>query len=64
MSARDTVPAEGSGADAATLESLGHQLRELYRARGMTQASVAEVLNCDHTPLSARPPREVDRGIF
>lgn len=52
MPARNTVPAEGSGADAAALEALGQRLREMRRARGMTQASVAEVLNCDHTAVS------------
>lgn len=52
MPARNTVPAEGSGADAAALEALGQRLRETRRARGMTQASVAEVLNCDHTAVS------------
>ncbi len=50
MPARNTVPAEG--ADPATLEALGHRLREMRRARGMTQASVAEVLNCDHSAVS------------
>jgi transcriptional regulator with XRE-family HTH domain len=52
MPARNTVPAEGNGTDAAALEALGHRLREMRRARGMTQASVAEVLNCDHTAVS------------
>jgi transcriptional regulator with XRE-family HTH domain len=52
MPARNTVPAEGNGKDAETLAALGHRLRELRRARSMTQASVAEVLNCDHTAVS------------
>ncbi len=52
MPARNTVPAEGSGGDAAALEALGHRLRDMRRARGMTQASVAEVLNCDHSAVS------------
>lgn len=52
MPARNTVPAERGGADAAVLEALGQRLREMRRARGMTQASVAEVLNCDHTAVS------------
>jgi transcriptional regulator with XRE-family HTH domain len=52
MAARDKVPAEGNGADPATLEALGHRLREMRRARGMTQASVGEVLNCDHSAVS------------
>jgi transcriptional regulator with XRE-family HTH domain len=52
MPARDKVPAEGSGTDAAALEALGHRLREMRRARGMTQVSVAEVLNCDHSAVS------------
>jgi transcriptional regulator with XRE-family HTH domain len=52
MPARDTVPAEGNGTDPAALEALGQRLREMRRARGMTQASVAEVLNCDHTSVS------------
>lgn len=52
MAARDKVPADGGGADPAALEALGHRLREMRRARGMTQASVAEVLNCDHSAVS------------
>lgn len=52
MPARSTVPAAGTGKDAAALEALGHRLREMRRARGMTQASVAEVLNCDHSAVS------------
>jgi transcriptional regulator with XRE-family HTH domain len=52
MAARDKVPAEGNGANAAALEVLGHRLREMRRARGMTQTSVAEVLNCDHSAVS------------
>lgn len=52
MPARSTVPAGGNGKDAAALEALGHRLREMRRARGMTQASVAEVLNCDHSAVS------------
>src|ERR1022692_2547605 len=52
MPARSTVPAGDNGADAAALEALGHRLREMRRARGMTQASVAEVLNCDHSAVS------------
>lgn len=52
MPARDKVPAEGSGTDAAALEALGQRLREMRRARSMTQVSVAEVLNCDHSAVS------------
>jgi transcriptional regulator with XRE-family HTH domain len=52
MPARSTVPADGTGKDAAALVTLGHRLREMRRARGMTQASVAEVLNCDHSAVS------------
>ena len=48
--ARNSVPADG--ADPAALEALGRRLREMRRARGMTQASVAEVLNCDHSAVS------------
>jgi transcriptional regulator with XRE-family HTH domain len=52
MAARDKVPAEGNGVDPAALEAIGHRLREMRRARGMTQVSVAEVLNCDHSAVS------------
>lgn len=52
MPARDTVPADNSGKDAAALVALGHRLREMRRARGMTQANVAEALNCDHSAVS------------
>ncbi len=52
MPARSTVPADGTGKDAETLLALGGRLREMRRARGMTQASVAEVLNCDHSAVS------------
>lgn len=52
MPARDKVPAEGNGRDAAALAALGRRLREMRRARDMTQASVAEVLNCDHSAVS------------
>lgn len=52
MPARNTVPADGSGKDAAALATLGRRLREMRRARDMTQASVAEVLNCDHSAVS------------
>jgi transcriptional regulator with XRE-family HTH domain len=52
MPARHTVPAAGNGKDAETLAALGQRLREMRRARNMTQASVAEVLNCDHTAVS------------
>ena len=52
MPARSTVPAGGNGKDAAALEALGRRLREMRRARGMTQASVAEALNCDHSAVS------------
>jgi len=52
MPARDKVPAEGEGRDAAALAALGRRLREMRRARDMTQASVAEVLNCDHSAVS------------
>jgi transcriptional regulator with XRE-family HTH domain len=52
MPARDTVPANGNGKDAAALVTLGLRLREMRRARSMTQASVAEVLNCDHSAVS------------
>jgi transcriptional regulator with XRE-family HTH domain len=52
MPARHTVPAGGNGKDAETLAALGQRLREMRRARNMTQASVAEVLNCDHTAVS------------
>jgi len=52
MPARNTVPAGGDSPDPAALEALGRRLREMRRARGMTQASVAEVLNCDHSAVS------------
>jgi transcriptional regulator with XRE-family HTH domain len=52
MAARDKVPAEGSGTDPAVLQALGHRLREMRRVRSMTQASVAELLNCDHSAVS------------
>lgn len=52
MPARNTVPAGSDGPDPAALEALGRRLREMRRARGMTQASVAEVLNCDHSAVS------------
>jgi transcriptional regulator with XRE-family HTH domain len=52
MPARDTVPADGNGKDSTALATLGLRLREMRRARSMTQASVAEVLNCDHSAVS------------
>ena len=52
MPARDTVPAAGNGKDGAALEALGRRLREMRRVRGMTQAGVAEVLNCDQSAVS------------
>jgi transcriptional regulator with XRE-family HTH domain len=52
MPARDTVPADGNGKDSAALATLGRRLREMRRARDMTQAGVAEVLNCDHSAVS------------
>jgi transcriptional regulator with XRE-family HTH domain len=52
MPARNTVPADGAGKNAEALSALGARLREMRRARGMTQASVAEVLNCDHSAVS------------
>jgi transcriptional regulator with XRE-family HTH domain len=52
MPARDTVPAAGNGKDAAALVALGRRLHEMRRARGMTQASVAEALNCDQSAVS------------
>jgi DNA-binding XRE family transcriptional regulator len=50
MPARAAVPAEGK--DTVTLAALGRRLREMRPARDMTQASVAEVLNCDHSAVS------------
>lgn len=52
MPARDTVPADDNGKDAAALAALGRRLREMRRARNMTQANVAEALNCDHSAVS------------
>jgi transcriptional regulator with XRE-family HTH domain len=52
MPAHDRIPAEGNGADPASLEELGRRLRETRRARDMTQVHVAELLNCDHTAVS------------
>lgn len=46
------MPAGDNGKDAAALVALGHRLREMRRARGMTQANVAEALNCDHSAVS------------
>src|SRR5215472_16489065 len=59
MPARDTVPAAGNGKDAAALEALGRRLHEMRRARGMTQASVAEALNCDQSAVS-----RIERGTY
>jgi transcriptional regulator with XRE-family HTH domain len=52
MPGRDAIPAEANGADPVTLEALGRRLREMRRARDMTQVQVAELLNCDHTSVS------------
>lgn len=52
LPARDTVPAEGNGKDTAAREALGRRLREMRRSRGMTQTTVAETLNCDHSAVS------------
>jgi transcriptional regulator with XRE-family HTH domain len=59
MPARDTVPAAGSGKDAAAMEALGRRLHEMRRTRGMTQASVAEALNCDQSAVS-----RIERGTY
>lgn len=59
MPARDTVPAGDNGKDVAALAALGHRLREMRRARGMTQANVAEALNCDHSAVS-----RIENGMY
>lgn len=43
---------QDNGGDAADLVALGGRLREMRRVRDMTQAQIAEVLNCDHTAVS------------